>query len=109
MKLVIAIVNNDDASALADALRQAGFRATRIASTGSFLSEGNTTFLMGIPAEAVEQVLEIIRQTCHTRTRYVNPVPPAAMGEEFILSQPLEVQVGGAIVFVLPVERFERY
>lgn len=109
MKLIIAIVNNEDASNLGDALRQAGFRATRIASTGSFLSEGNTTFLMGVRAADVDRVLDIIRQTCHTRTRYVNPIPPAAMGEEFVISQPLEVQVGGAIVFVLPVEHFERY
>ncbi len=109
MKLILAIVNNDDASRLAERLSEAGYRATRVASTGSFLRQGNTTFLLGVNESHVDKVLNIIEETCRRRTRYVNPVPPTATGEEFILSQPLEVEIGGAIVFVLPVERFERY
>jgi len=109
MKLIVAIVNNDDVTPLMNALHETGFRATRIASTGSFLSQGNTTFLLGVRADDVERVLEIIRKKCHTRTRYINPMPPAAMGEDFVISQPLEVQIGGAVVFVLPIERVERY
>ncbi len=109
MKLILAIVNNEDVSRLTERLTEAGIRATRVASTGGFLRQGNTTFMMGVPAARVDEVLSIIRETCRRRTRYVNPLPPAAMGEEFITTHPLEVEVGGAIVFVLPIERFERY
>lgn len=109
MKLILAIVNNDDASRLAERLTEAGYRATRVASTGSFLRQGNTTFLLGVHESHVNKVLALIEETCRRRTRYVHPIPPSATGEEFILSQPLEVEIGGAIVFVLPIERFERY
>ncbi len=109
MKLIIAVVNNDDAGRLAERLNEFGYRATRIASTGSFLRQGNTTFMLGVHESHVNKVLNIIQETCHKRTRYVNPLPPAATGEEFILTQPMEVEVGGAVVFVLPVERYERY
>lgn len=109
MRLILAVVNNDDAPRLAERLTEAGYRATRVASTGSFLRQGNTTFILGVNKSHVEKVLHIIEETCRRRTRYVNPMPPAATGEEFILSQPMEVEIGGAVVFVLPVERFERY
>ncbi|MBN1640177.1 MAG: cyclic-di-AMP receptor [Anaerolineae bacterium] len=109
MKLLISIVNHDDTYALTDALIQEGYDATIISTTGGFLREGNATILTGVQDEAVARVLEIIRAKCRTRTRYVNPLPPAVECEETILLEPIEVQVGGAIVFVLSVERFEHF
>ena len=58
--------------------------------------------------DSVEEVLGIIRDSCHSRTQLVNPMPPILEPGEFFLPYPLEVEVGGATVFVLPVERFER-
>jgi uncharacterized protein YaaQ len=108
VKLVVAIVHPEDASALVETLLERGFRATRLHSSGGFLKQTNATVLLGVDDEAVEEVLGIIRETCHSRTQLVNPMPPILEPGEFFLPYPLEVEVGGATVFVLPVERFEK-
>jgi uncharacterized protein YaaQ len=106
VKLVVAIVSPEDAGPLVDALHE--FRATRLHSSGGFLKQSNATVILGVEDEAVEEVLGIIRESCHSRTQLVNPMPPILEPGEFFLPYPLEVEVGGATVFVLPVERFER-
>lgn len=109
MKLVIAIVNSQDSRPLLDALMRAGHRATLISTTGGFLREGNATVFIGTADETLEDVLAIIRQNCHTRTKYVNPLPPVMEPGEMYLPNPVEVEVGGAIVFVMDVARFEKF
>ena len=99
MKLVTAIVHNEDAGTLVDALLEREFRATRLHSSGGFLKQGNATILVGVEDDQVDAVLELISANCHARRQFVNPMPPP---------YPVEVEVGGATVFVLPVERFER-
>ena len=108
MKLVIAIVHNEDAGALVDALLGKEFRATRVSSYGGFLKQSNATVLLGVEEAEVEEVIGIVRQNCTSRTQVVNPMPPIMEPGEFFMPYPLEVEVGGATVFVLPVERFER-
>lgn len=108
VKLVVAIVNPEDAGALVDALLEREFRATRLHSSGGFLKQSNATVILGVDDDAVDEVLGIIRENCHSRTQLVNPMPPILEPGEFFLPYPLEVDVGGATVFVLPVERFER-
>ncbi len=109
MKSIIAIVQSDDAGTLTDALREKDFQSTLISSTGGFLREGNATLLIGVEDNQVDAVLRVIRENCNTRTQYVNPMPPVMEPGELYMPQPVEVQVGGAVVFVLPVERFERF
>jgi uncharacterized protein YaaQ len=108
VKLVVAIVHHEDAGALVDALLDREFRATRLASSGGFLKQSNATVILGIEDDNVDEVLEIVREACHPRTQVVNPMPPIMEPGEFFMPYPLEVEVGGATVFVLPVERFER-
>ena len=108
VKLVVAIVNPEDAGSLVDSLLEREFRATRLHSSGGFLKQSNATVLLGVEDDAIDEVLEIIRETCHSRTQLVNPMPPILEPGEFFLPYPLEVEVGGATVFVLPVDRFER-
>jgi uncharacterized protein YaaQ len=108
VKLVVAIVNPDDAGPLVDGLLEHDFRATRLHSSGGFLKQSNATVILGVEDDAIDEVLEIIRETCHARTQLVNPMPPILEPGEFFLPYPLEVEVGGATVFVLPVERLER-
>lgn len=108
MKLVVAIVNPEDAGPLVDALLERDFRATRLHSSGGFLKQTNATVMLGVDDDAVDGVLDIVRENCHSRTQLVNPMPPILEPGEFFLPYPLEVEVGGATVFVLPVERFER-
>lgn len=108
MKLVIAIVHAEDAGALVDALTDKEYRVTRLHSTGGFLKQSNASVLVGVEEAQVEDVLAVIRETCHARQQYINPMPPIMEPGEFFMPYPLEVEVGGATVFVLPVERFER-
>jgi len=108
VKLVVAIVHNEDAGALVDALLEREYRATRLHSSGGFLKQSNATIVVGVEEAQVDQVLAIVRENCTSRTQIVNPMPPIIEPGEFFMPYPLEVEVGGATVFVLPVERFER-
>jgi uncharacterized protein YaaQ len=109
MKLMICIVNQSDADPLIDALTVDGHRATMISTTGGFLYQGNATLLIGVSDEHVEGVLEIIQANCHVRTVYADPLPPMGEWGPLPPPMPIEVRVGGAVVFVLNVDRFERH
>jgi uncharacterized protein YaaQ len=109
MKLIMSIVHSDDAAQLVDALTGAGYRATTISTTGGFLRQGNATIFVGTEDGNVAHVLELIQQNCETRTEYINPLPPVMEPGEMYLPSPVEVQVGGATVFVLDVAQFEQY
>ncbi len=108
MKLVVAIVHNEDAGPLVDALLEREYRTTRLHSSGGFLRQSNATVLVGVDDDRVDDVVSIVRENCHARTQVVNPMPPIMEPGEFFMPYPLEVEVGGATVFVLPVERSER-
>lgn len=108
MKLVVAIVHTEDAGALVDALTDKEYRVTRLHSTGGFLKQNNASVLVGVEEQQVEDVLRVIRETCHARTQYINPMPPIMEPGEFYMPYPVEVTFGGATVFVLDVARYER-
>ncbi|HEU4326561.1 MAG TPA: cyclic-di-AMP receptor [Roseiflexaceae bacterium] len=108
MKLVIAVVQRQDAGELVDTLTERHHRVTRISSEGGFLREGNVTLLIAVDDHAVEPLIRLIREHCHTRTRFVSPMPPVAESGEFYPPSPLEVQVGGATVFVLKSGELQR-
>lgn len=109
MKLIVGIVNSDDAERLVNDLNKMGYRATTVSTTGGFLRQGNATILVGTDDENVPRVLQLIRDNCHTRTQYVNPLPPVMEPGEMYIPTPVEVQVGGATVFVLEVSEFARF
>ncbi|MBX0326905.1 cyclic-di-AMP receptor [Oscillochloris sp. ZM17-4] len=104
MKLILAVVQHQDASTLVDALTEQSFRVTRLSSQGGFLREGNVTLMLSVEDAQVNVVIKTVREHCSTRTRYVSPMPPIAESGEFYPPAPLEVQVGGATVFVLKAE-----
>ena len=108
MKLVVAVVHNEDARALIEALLAGKHRATWLHSSGGFLKQANATILVGVEDDQVEGIVDLVRKTCHSRKQVVSPIPPIMEPGEFFLPYPLEVEVGGAVVFVLPVDRFER-
>ena len=108
MKLIIAVVQRQDAGELLDALTSHGHRVTRISSEGGFLREGNVTLMIAAKDHEVDPILKNIREHCYTRTRYVSPLPPVAESGEFYPPAPIEVQVGGATVFVLRTTNVER-
>ena len=101
MKLIIAIVNDDDAVNVSNALNKAGISVTKLATTGGYLKAGNTTFLVGLEDHMVDRAVEIIGNNAKKRTTTLNDVSP--YNKE---GTPLEITVGGATVFVLPVDQF---
>lgn len=88
MKLIIAIVRDMDNDAVSHALTQANFRVTYVASTGGFLRKGQSTLMIGLDDELVEQALELIRSN----------VTPASESDQ-----------RHAIVFVIPVDQFHHF
>ena len=108
MKLILAVVQAEDAGGLLTQLTEQGFRATRIKTAGGFLRETNATIFLGVEDDQVETALKIVRENCVTRQQQVNPVPPVMEPGEFFLPYPVEVEVGGATIWVLDVDRFER-
>jgi uncharacterized protein YaaQ len=105
MKLVLAVVEDDDAVALMNALIDEGLGATKLASTGGFLLRGNTTLLIGVEDHQVEQVLDTCRRVCRRRKKLT---PQASAEIPAAVTIPFEVEAGGAIVFVLEVSQFQR-
>ena len=108
MKLIIAILQDKDGLTALTDLNRRGFRATKLASTGGFLREGNTTILVGTEEQDVEQVLAILRRTSSMRQETLTPSAPTHSGEPYV-PFPVEVTVGGATIFVLSVDRYEKF
>lgn len=108
MKLIIAVVQDKDSHRLSNALVKENIRATKLASTGGFLKSGNTTFLIGVQDERVDGVLQVIKENCKSREQLVSPVSTIGNADSYI-PYPVEVQVGGATVFVLPIEQFHQF
>lgn len=106
MKLIMAIVNNDDSSTVQKEFTKAGLTATKLATTGGFLMAGNTTYLLGISDEEVDNVLELLAKYSRKRTEIVTNSPSYVA--DLYSSPPVEITIGGATVFVLNVERFEK-
>ena len=108
MKLLIAVVQRQDEGGLIRALTHHRVGVTRIGSQGGFLREGNVTLFIVIDESRVDEVLQLVRTHCYTRTKFVAPLPPIAESGEFYPSTPVEVQVGGASVFVVNVDQQAR-
>ena len=108
LKLVVIIASDADADRLMKSLVERGYPATKISSTGGFLRRGSATILSGVEAGEVDEVIGMVREECHARAEYVPVQTLPFFGEGTTLAEPVEVRVGGAIVFVLPVERFEK-
>ncbi|HSH36938.1 cyclic-di-AMP receptor [Schnuerera sp.] len=107
MKLIIAIVQDQDAPSLIDDLTEQEYRVTKLASTGGFLKSGNTTLLMGVEDEKVDKVIKIIEDNCKTRDITTSLLTVSMPGDTYI-PYPLEVKVGGATLFILDVEKHIR-
>jgi len=106
MKLIIAIINHDDANAVTQSLTRHGFSSTKLATTGGFLMAGNVTILVGVDEEKVQEVIDVIREQSHSRKQMIPTTTEMSYG--YYPTMPVEVTVGGATIFVVDIERFER-
>lgn len=109
MKLVIAVIHDEDSHKLMDALTCKSYMATKLASTGGFLKTGNTTLLIGVPEEEVSAVTDIIKDMCKTEKQMTLVNPPIPSSIEGCMPYPVEVTVGGATVFVIDVEQYLKF
>ena len=105
MKLVTAIVNKEDSKAVCNELLKAKFYVTRLATTGGFLMAGNMTLMIGTEDERVDECIEVLRQRCRQRTEVA--MNAIGFGSDST-TEPVQVTVGGATVFVTNVERMEK-
>jgi uncharacterized protein YaaQ len=106
-KLCVIIASTTDADQLMHELVSHEMQATKVASSGGFLRRGNATILTGVPDDRVDELIAIVRHECRAR-REIMPLDTLPFDPSGGLGMPIEVRVGGAIVFVLDVTRFER-
>lgn len=109
MKMVMAVIHDEDSHKLVDKLFNAGYSSTKLASTGGLLRTGNTTLFVGVEGDKVDAVIEIIKDTCQTNKRISLINPPTASATESYMPYPIEVVVGGATVFVLDVDKYMKF
>lgn len=110
MKLMFAVIRDKDANDAMESLSGRRIGVTKLASTGGFLRDGNTTLMIGVEAGQVEEVMEILKKNCARRSQ-VEIVPPHSTGGVPVWSlgyTPVKVEVGGATVFVVDVAQFEK-
>lgn len=108
MKLIIAIINGKDSNEVSSNLTKNGFFVTKLATTGGFLKKGNDTFLIGVNETKVEDVFSIIKQFAKKRVEKAPTVTPGEIAD-FMNPVMIDVVVGGATVFVLDVDNFEKF
>lgn len=107
MKLVIAIVQDEDSKEVVEALTEEEYRVTKLATTGGFLKSGNTTLMIGTKEERVQDVIDIIKNICKKRKEIL--VTPTTLGGSesgYMQQYPVQISVGGATIFVIDVEQF---
>ena len=95
MKLIIAIVQDEDSSKLLSKLMQKGFGVTKLATTGGFLRAGNTTLLLGVDEDRISEAIHIIETVCKSRkqmTAATTGINNITHGE--YAAFPMEVTVG---------------
>jgi uncharacterized protein YaaQ len=107
MKLIVATIQDQDTDLTAQNLTAKGYRFTIIGSTGGFLRQGNTTLLVGVEDAQVEAVVDVLRESSQRRMRYV-PLATGTTPHGMTMHNYIEVEVGGATIFVLDVDQFEQ-
>ncbi|MBR6165709.1 MAG: cyclic-di-AMP receptor [Clostridia bacterium] len=107
MKLIIAIVQDEDSSKLLSKLMQKGYGVTKLATTGGFLKAGNTTLLLGVEDDRIPEAVKIIESVCKSRKQMTSASTTiAGLTHSEYTTYPVEVTVGGATLFVLSIDQF---
>jgi len=106
MKMVMAVIHDEDSHHLMERLTKASYMATKLASTGGLLRTGNTTLFVGVSQEKVDDVVAIIKDVCKTSKKMSMINPPVSNIPDSMISYPVEITVGGATIFVLDVDQY---
>lgn len=108
MKLVMAVIHDEDAYNVMDLLNEEGFSVTKLASTGGFLRSGNTTLIAGVDDDKVEKISSIIEKNCKARKQMTTANASPVNAKDGFIPYPIEVVIGGATIFVLDIETFKK-
>jgi len=108
MKLVMAIIQDEDAFNTMDVLAEKGFQSTKLASTGGFLRAGRTTLLCGVDETRLPELFDIFEKKCKSRKQITSVNSTHVSATESYVPYPVEVTVGGAVIYVLNVEEARR-
>ncbi len=110
MKLIYAIVRNDNEDDVTSALSKHGFSITRLNKTGRFLKKGNVTLMIGTEDEKVDQAIEIIKNECGESQKITIDMPfISGVNMVNYATMTMQVAIGGATIFVTDVVRFEKF
>ena len=108
MKLIFTIVHDDDSSRVMGELNKEGYRVTKLSSTGGFLKAGNTTLMCVVEDSQTREVVDIIREHSSSRKVAVDNTQLSNIPGSYSAPTPIEINVGGATIFVVNVEYFEK-
>ena len=103
MKMILAIVNDNDSKAVSSAMISEGFQITKLSSSGGILKSGSTTFISGVEDDKVNTAINVIAANSSKR-KQLTPNPMTVDMNAYI-SYPVEVTVGGATVFIWDIEK----
>jgi len=110
MKLIYAIIRNDNEDDVTAALNSEHFIITKLSTVGGFLRKGNVTLLIVTEDERVETAIDIIKKECgQSQDITVNMPYISGTGMMNSSTVPVKVKIGGATVFVTDVEKFEKF
>ena len=107
MKLIITITSEENAEKLIKLLVKKGFTATILESKGIFLKEKSCTLLIACKEKEMSSILEVIKKCCASKEEYIS-TPPEPTDKEFTVPPPSLVKVGGAVIMVVDLEKFEK-
>src|SRR5699024_6045050 len=109
MKLIIAEVQDKNSNRRVGALSEGNFQTTKLATTGGFLKEGNTTLMIGCQDEHIDKALDTIKENYSQREQMGARISPMGGNADYYIPNPVNVEVGRATVFILPIESFFRF
>lgn len=111
MKMIMAIIGSEDADDLVYELNQHSFFVTKLSTMGGFLKKKSTTLMLGVDDVRVDEAVSIIKKMSGSREQLVY-TPPTMAGNvhpTVNMTVPMNMKMGGATVFVLNVEDFQKY
>jgi uncharacterized protein YaaQ len=105
-RLIVAMIQDEDAENAVQGLTKLGFVVTRLPSRGGFLKRRNVTLMVGMPAGLEEAAVRALKNSCKQRIEFVNNILPVSA---LPMPKPVEIKVGGAIMFVFEVEKYMEF
>ena len=111
-KLILAVVQEDDYDSTVSELNQNGFFVTMLSSTGGFWKKKNITIMLGVEESRLSEAIDILKRCAGKRKQTVYSsvsMPAAGQYAAAMPSIPMNMELGGVTVFILDLERLEKF